>query len=59
MGKGAFLHCEKHARQACVAAGPALDWAGCWAAKLDDVRCGDSAGNFKEFLDLELLWGLL
>lgn len=58
MGKGAFLCCEKRARQARVAAGPVLDWAGCWAAKLGAVRCGDFAGNFKEFLELELLWGL-
>lgn len=58
MGKGAFLCCEKHARQACGAAGPGLDWAGCWAAKLGDVECGDFSCNFKEFLELELLWGL-
>lgn len=56
MGKRAFLCCKEHARQACGAAGPVLDWAGCWAAKLDDVRCRDSSGNFKEFLELELLW---
>lgn len=58
IGKGAFLCCEKHARQVCVAAGPVLDWAGCWAATLKDVRCGNFAGNFEEFLELELLWHL-
>lgn len=58
MGKRAFLCCEERARQACGAAGPALDWAGCWATKLVDMRCGDFSGNFKEFLELELLWGL-
>lgn len=58
MGKGTYLCCKKHARQACGAAGPVLDWVGCWAANLDDERCGNFSGNFKEFLELELFWGL-
>lgn len=29
-----------------------------WAAKPDAVGCGVFSGNFKEFLELELLWAL-
>lgn len=33
-----------------------LGWAGHWAAKLQDLGCGNFSGNFKDFLKLELLW---
>lgn len=54
MGKGAFLCCNMPGRHVGL---QAWGWAA-WATKLDAVGCGDFSGNFKEFLELELLWGL-
>lgn len=51
MGKGDFC-AVRNIPGGCVG----LYWAGCWAAKLEDLACANFSGNFKDFLELEIIW---
>lgn len=51
MGKGDFC-AVRNIPGGCVG----LYWAGCWAAKLDDLGFANFSGNFKDFLELEIIW---